>query len=135
MTKTPLAMTIALLTVLGCGAAAAAQTALKDVAEVRDGIIAVGMALELADNCDSLRPRTLRGYVFLQSLQSRASELGYSDTEIDTYINDRDEKRRLEEIARAQLAQLGVVEGQEATYCAVGRAQIAANTRVGSLLR
>lgn len=135
MTKLPLAITFALMTVLGTGSAAAAQTPLKDVAEVRDGIIAVGMALELSDKCDSLRPRTLRGYAFLQSLQSRAAELGYSDTEIEAYINDRDEKRRLEGIARAQLAELGVVEGQEATYCAVGRAQIDANTRVGSLLR
>ena len=45
------------------------------------------------------------------------------------------EKDRLEGIARAQLASLGAVPGQEATYCTVGRAQMDASTRVGWLLR
>jgi hypothetical protein len=115
--------------------AASAQTALKDVAYVRDGIVHVGMAYELSERCDGLRARLFRGLGFLQSLKRHASDLGYSDEEIDDYVNDRDEKKRLEAIARTQLIALGVVEGEEASYCAVGRAQIAANTRVGWLLR
>lgn len=114
---------------------AAAQTALKDVAYVRDGIIHVGMAYELSEKCGDLNARLLRGIGFLQSLKSHAQDLGYSDDEIDAYINDDAEKDRLESIARAQLAALGVVEGDESTYCEVGRAQIAAQTRVGWLLR
>ena len=125
---------IALAVVMGAGAASA-KTALKDVAYVRDGIVHVGMAYELAEKCGSVRARLFRGLGFLQSLKGHAAELGYTEAEIDAYINDRDEKKRLEEIARAQLAALGVVEGDEATYCAVANAQIAANTRVGWLLR
>jgi hypothetical protein len=133
--KTPvLVSAIVLACVIGAGSASA-QTALKDVAHVRDGIIHVGMAYELSERCDGLRARLFRGLGFLQSLKSHASGLGYTSAEIDAYVNDRDEKRRLEAIARAQLISLGVVEGEEATYCAVGRAQIAANTRVGWLLR
>lgn len=130
----------AFVTVLGLGLVTlagnlSAQTALKDVAEVRDGIIYVGMAYEISQKCDSIRARTFRGIGYLQSLKNRASALGYSDAEIDAYVNDRDEKRRLEQIARDQLAALGVIEGQETTYCAIGRAQIDAGTRVGWLLR
>jgi hypothetical protein len=133
--KTPvLVSAIALVCVIGAGSASA-QTALKDVAHVRDGIVHVGMAYELSERCDSLRARLFRGLGFLQSLKAHAANLGYSDQEIDDYVNDRDEKKRLEAIARAQLLALGVVEGEEASYCAVGRAQIAANTRVGWLLR
>ncbi|HEV8034324.1 DUF5333 family protein, partial [Yoonia sp.] len=66
---------------------------------------------------------------------SHASSLGFSDDEIDAYINDDAEKDRLEGIARAQLAGLGAVADDPDSYCAVGRAQIAANTRVGWLLR
>ncbi|MFA8440694.1 DUF5333 domain-containing protein [Yoonia sp.] len=112
-----------------------AQTALKDVAEIRNGIIFVGMAYEISEKCDSVSARLFRGLGYLQSLRSRARELGYSEAEIDAYINDEAEKDRLEGIARAQLAQLGVVPEREETYCAVGRAEIAANTRVGWLLR
>lgn len=133
--KTPgLISAIAFACIISAGAASA-QTALKDVAHVRDGIIDVGMAYELSEHCDSIRARLFRGLGFLQSLKSHASELGFTDEEIDEYVNDRNEKKRLEAIARAKLVTLGVVEGEEASYCAVGRAQIAANTRVGWLLR
>jgi hypothetical protein len=112
-----------------------AQTALKDVPKVRDGIIYVGMAYEISERCDSISARLFRGLGYLQSLRSHARSLGYSEDEIEAYINDEDEKDRLEGIARAQLASLGAIPGDEASYCAVGRAQIAANTRVGWLLR
>lgn len=114
---------------------AVAQVALKDVPEVRDGIIYVGMAYEISERCDSISARLFRGLGYLQSLRSHARSLGYSEDEIEAYINDEAEKDRLEAIARAQLASLGAIPGDEASYCAVGRAQIAANTRVGWLLR
>ncbi len=131
--------TILILSILaataGFAGSISAQTALKDVQRVRDGIIHVGMAYEISRKCDSLRPRTLRGLTFLNSLKNHASELGFSDDQIDAYVNDDAEKDRLEGIARAQLASMGAIPGDEASYCALGRAQIAANTRVGWLLR
>lgn len=134
MKKLALSVVLALATVFSAGHLSA-QTALKDVAKVRDGIIFVGMAYEISEKCDSINARLFRGLGYLQSLRSHARDLGYSEAEIDAYINDEAEKDRLEGIARAQLAQLGVVPGQEASYCAVGRAQMDANTRVGWLLR
>ena len=112
-----------------------AQIALKDVAKVRDGIIYTGMAYEISQQCDSISARLLRGFGYLQSLRRHARDLGYSEAEIEAYINNDAEKDRLEGIARAQLARLGAVPGEKDSYCAVGRAQIAANTRVGWLLR
>ncbi len=126
------ALSVAAATVAGTGAA---QAALKDEVSIRNGIIYVGMAYEISRKCDSIDARTWRGIGYLQSLKNEASALGYSNAEIDAYVDDRAEKRRLEGIARSQLNALGVVEGDEATYCAVGRAQMAANTRVGWLLR
>lgn len=120
---------------VGAATSLSAQTALKDVAEIRDGIIHVGMAYEISEQCDDISARTWRGLTFLQSLKNRASALGYSDAEIDAYVDDRAEKRRLEGVAREQLAMLGAVEGAPMSYCAVGAAQIAAKTRVGWLLR
>ncbi|MEL6685540.1 MAG: DUF5333 domain-containing protein [Pseudomonadota bacterium] len=134
MKKLALTAVLAFATVFSAGHLSA-QTALKDVAKVRDGIIFVGMAYEISEQCDSIRARLLRGINYLQSLRSHARDLGYSEAEIEAYINDDAEKDRLEGIARAQLANLGVVPGEEASYCAVGRAQIDANTRVGWLLR
>ena len=108
---------------------------LKDVTSVRDGIIAVGMAYEIGDKCGSIEARYLRGLGYLNELKATAASLGYSDAEIDAYIDDGAEKDRLEGVARQQLADLGAVPGDEASYCAVGAAQIAAGTAVGQLLR
>lgn len=117
-----------------------AQTAvalgpLKDVAHVRDGIIAVGIAYEIGDQCGSIEARYLRGLGLLNDLKAHAAGLGYTDAEIDAYIDDDAEKDRLEAVARQQLADLGAVAGDEASYCAVGQAQIAAGTQAGQLLR
>jgi hypothetical protein len=135
MTRTMIVFSVVLLAVVGLAGAASAQKPLREEASVRDGIIFVGMALEIAENCDSLDARILRGAGYLQSLRNRARDLGYSDDEIDAYVNDRAEKARLEGLARAQLSALGATVGQPESYCAVGRAQMAAQTRVGWLLR
>jgi Family of unknown function (DUF5333) len=108
---------------------------LKDVAYVRDGIIAVGLAIEIGDKCGSIEARYLRGVSFLNELKAHAASLGYTDSEIEAYVDDDIEKDRLEAIARTQLADLGAVVGDEASYCAVGEAQIAAGTPAGQLLR
>lgn len=125
----------AIAATVGLAGNLSAQSALKDVTRVTEGIIAVGMAVELSDKCSTLSPRKLRGLSFLSGLQNHARELGFSQAQIDAYIDDREEKRRLEAIARDRLARLGVVVGQESTYCTVGRAQMGEGTQVGRLLR
>lgn len=127
-----LAATLGLVTFSG---AAAAKPALKDVAHVREGIITTGMAYELSEKCGSVRARMIRGLNFLYSLRNHARELGYSNAEIDAYINDKAEENRLVAIARTRLANKGAVPGNEASYCAVARSEIAAGSAVGDLLR
>lgn len=116
-------------------APATAQVPLADQTEISEGLIAAAIAYEIGDKCDSLDARLLRGIAFLNSLRDRAGELGYSRDDIAAYMDDRAEKRRLEAIARARLAEMGGVVNDWETYCAVGRAEIAAGTQIGVLLR
>ena len=111
---------------------ASALPPLKDVPEIRDGIIAAGMAIEIGDKCDSISVRLLRGALYLNSLKSRAEDLGYSRAEIDAYVDDKVEKARLEGIARAQL---GGGRGGGDTSCIVGGSKREPKTAVGRLLR
>lgn len=105
------------------------------VERVTEGLIAAGMAIELDDNCGAVDVRLLRGLNFLQGLKSHLSDLGYSNAEIDAYIDNDAEKDRLEAIARQRLSDLGVRVGETETYCIVARGQIAQDTAVGRLLR
>ena len=127
--------TLLVLAAIGIANVVSAQTAIGEVPRIRDGLVHVGMAREIADKCSSLDARTLRGLNFLLELKSYAAGQGFSDEEIDDFIDNKPERRRLEAIARAQLQTLGAVEGQEATYCSIGRDQMQRNTRVGWLLR
>ena len=111
-----------------------AQTPLKDVTYISEGLIAAGMAIEIHNNCERVNVRLFRGLSFLNGLKRHAVNLGYSEGQIDAYINDFKEKSRLEEIVRKRLADLGVVSGKTETYCLVGIEQIAEKTTLGSLL-
>ena len=113
----------------------AALPPLGEVAEIREGLITAGIVIELDDKCDDVRLRTLRGLSFLNGLERRAEQLGYSGAEIDAYLDDDAEKDRLEGIARARLAEMGAVRGDAASHCAVAAREIAAGSVIGQLLR
>ena len=115
--------------------AMAADGPLKEVAYISEGLIIAAMVVEIDSKCDTIDVRLLRGINFLSGLKNHARDLGYSAAEIDAFINDAEEKARLEAIARDRLAALGVTASDNASYCTVGEAEIAANTSVGRLLR
>jgi hypothetical protein len=123
---------LALVTLSG---SVSAKPALKDVTVVSEGIITVGIAYEISQKCDSIRARTLRGLSFLSGLKDHARSLGYSEDEIDAYVDDRAEKNRLETIARARLSDMGAVPGDDASFCAVGRNEVSNGSSIGRLLR
>ena len=132
--KPPLILAATMAVVMAAGNLSA-KPALRDVAHITEGLIAVGIAYEISQECESLDARFFRGISFLNGLKSHARGLGYSDAEIDAYTDDKQEQNRLEGIARTRLFSLGAIAGQPETYCAVGRAEIAAETPIGRLLR
>lgn len=114
---------------------AAAQQKLSDVGYVTEGLIAVGIAYEISEVCGDIGARTLRGIAYLNQLRSHAKGLGFSNAEIEAYTDNRTEQDRLEGIARARLASMGATPGDEASHCAVGRAEIGKQSTIGYLLR
>lgn len=114
---------------------ARAQSSPADVTAVTEGLIAAGIAIELGDVCGDISVRMLRGLNFLNGLKGLLKDAGFSDREIDAYIDDRAEKDRLEGIARQRLVSMGAVPGDAASHCRVARDQIAQDTQVGRLLR
>ncbi len=129
MTRLPLA---ALL--LAPVVAQAQAASIAEVPEITEGLIATAIAYEIGRVCGPVDGRRLQGIAFLLSLQSRARSLGFSQEEIDAYVEDEAEKARLEGIARERLTALGAVEGDEESFCAVGRTEMARGSQVGRLL-
>lgn len=107
---------------------------LGEVPAVWEGLVAAAVAYEIGDKCDGVDARILVGLAYLNDLKAEARRLGYTEEQIDAFIDDDAEKDRLEAVARGRLSAMGVVEGDPDTHCAAGRAEIAAGSAIGRLL-
>ncbi|MEL6520533.1 MAG: DUF5333 domain-containing protein [Pseudomonadota bacterium] len=114
---------------------AAAKPALRDNRAITDGLVAVGVAIEIGEMCNSIAPRTFRGMSYLNSLKDKARDMGYSSEEIDAFVDSKSERARLEARAKDYLASKGAKGPAGDSYCRVGAAEIAAGTAAGRLLR
>ena len=114
---------------------ALAKPPLSEVARIDNGLMAVAIADEIRKTCDDIDARMIRAVSTLSSLKSEARSMGYSDDEIDDYVTSKDEKRRMRAKAEAYLASKGVDADNDAALCAFGKAEIAADTAIGTLLK
>lgn len=129
----PYGPTMIVLAGLALAPLAAAAGSLYDNKAINNGLISVGIAIEISDKCSSIDPRTVRGLGYLSSLKRQARAQGFSDAQINAYIDDKAQKKKLEGQARAWLAKRGA-SGNEG-HCKVGREEIAKNSQIGALLR
>ncbi len=90
---------------------------------------------QIADNCPTIEPRTLRALGELNKLRSYALSKGYSSEEIRAFVKSKTEKARGKAEAAAWLKSKGAVPGKPDGYCTVGEAEIAKGSLIGHLLR
>lgn len=114
---------------------AAAKPPLGQQKQITEGLINVAIAYEISEVCPSIKARLLAGIGRLNGLRSSARRLGYTNDEIEAFVDNNAEQDRLEGIARARLAALGAPRGDVDGHCKVGRDQIAKRTAIGTLLR
>ncbi len=114
---------------------AAAQTPLRDVAQIDDRMLWVAIALEISDRCDRIDPRTVRGLNYLWATRSQAQKLGYSNAEIKTYIDSEAEKARMRARGESYMRAQGLDPTRDADLCTLGQAEIAKGSQIGAFLR
>ncbi|MDT0683682.1 DUF5333 domain-containing protein [Roseicyclus sp. F158] len=123
------------LLLLSAAATGANAQGLRGETDINAGLKATATAVELSDNCPGVNARLLRGINYLRQLEQMAKDRGYSQSEIDAYVDSRKDKKRLEAEARAELSAKGAVEGDRESYCKVARAEMAEGSAIGRLLR
>ncbi|MCP5036648.1 MAG: DUF5333 domain-containing protein [Rhodobacteraceae bacterium] len=124
-----------LATSMSGASSAADYQILRDDNRVHTELLAASLAYLINEACPSIKIRRLKVTGQALSLRSYAKSLGYSGGEVDAYVSDHDEQERFRAIAEAALAEKGVVEGDAASYCTVGRAEIKAGSFAGGMLR
>tara|TARA_R110002124_G_scaffold54062_3_gene154272 strand:- start:3353 stop:3775 length:423 start_codon:yes stop_codon:yes gene_type:complete len=103
--------------------------------EIWNGLFAIALADQIRENCDSISARNFRAMRFIYGLYGRAREYGYSRQDIQAFQRDDAVGDRMRAEVMAYFAENGVREGASETYCALGLAEISADTPAGNLLR
>ena len=114
---------------------ATALPPLREVKEIDDGLFAVAVADQIRKECPSISARMFRALSYINALENRARDLGYSEEEIKAYVESKAEKARMRARGEAYLKANGVSYAAPETFCALGKSEIAKATRIGQLLR
>ncbi|WEF23263.1 DUF5333 domain-containing protein [Paracoccus sp. S3-43] len=128
----------AALLALSCGAALAAPAwalpPLSQERHINDSLIQARVADVLRKGCPSLEARLIRAFSEARKLKRYAQDQGYSEVEIDAFLDSKEERRRIYAEADRYMVANGVVNGQPETFCRLGRQEIERKTIAGSLL-
>ncbi|MEL7344764.1 MAG: DUF5333 domain-containing protein [Pseudomonadota bacterium] len=125
----------ALILGLCAGQVAANETPLTQNKRVMDGFYIIGTADIIRKACGRIDARMVRALMYLGSLQRYAKEQGYSEEQIDAFLDDDAQEDALRARIKSDLAARGVPDGDAEAHCRVGMEEIAADTPVGRLLR
>ncbi|CAM3043206.1 hypothetical protein SAMN04488021_10116 [Paracoccus aminovorans] len=125
----PLALIAALL-----ATPAAALEPLSKEKYINDRLIAARIADRVRRTCPSIDGRILYAYGEARKLKAYARRQGYSNAQIDAFLDSKDDKKRIYAVAEDYLKRKGAKSGDPQSFCAIGRQEIANKTIIGSLL-
>ena len=128
------ALTVAALAVTALAAPAAALEPLSQEKYINDRLIAARIADRIRKTCPTIGARIFYAYGQARQLQSYARKKGYSDAQIDSFLDSKQEKKRIYAVAEDYLARNGAKKDDPESFCKIGRAEIKKNTVIGSLL-
>jgi hypothetical protein len=122
------------MTILALATPVFANPPLREVKEINDSLLAVGLADEIRKNCNNISGRIFKGIGRLRGIYQTALDMGYTKAEIEAFVDNRVEKDRLKARGRAYLTANGASLDAQETMCVLGRQEISKNSAIGTLL-
>ena len=113
---------------------AAALEPLSSEAYVNDRLVQARVADMLRRGCPTIDARLIRAFSEARALKRYALDKGYSDDQIEAFLDSKEDRKRIYAAADRYMVENGVVNGQPETFCRLGRDEIARQTVAGSLL-
>lgn len=126
---TPLVLAVS----LGFGTAASAG--LKEETDLNNGLLVAAVAEKIQRECGTIGARMFRARAYANELKEKAEARGYTMAEIEAYVDDSDEKRKMRERRNAYFKSKGASNLDPESLCVLGHAEIKKNSPVGQLLR
>lgn len=125
-------------TILALGIAAGASPAaadLSDEGDINAGLLAVAAADKIRRECGDLSGRFWAARSYANQLEKLARDRGYSQSEIDAYVNDDAEQAKMRERRNAYFESKGASNLDAASLCRLGQEEIKNRSRIGSFLK
>jgi hypothetical protein len=125
---------IILALIMGMATPVMALPPLSENAYINDRLVQARVADRIRKECPSVSARFAYAYSQARALKQYALDQGYSDAEIEAFLDSKPDKNRVKTAAEAYLAANGVVQGDAASFCTLGAKEIANKTVAGSLI-
>ena len=102
---------------------------------IRDKLLQGFIGDAIADNCPTMKARTMKALGELNNLRDYALKQGYEAGVVREFVTSKEEKKKFKAEAAEWLKAKGAEPGNEAAYCTIGEEEIAKDSLIGSLLR
>lgn len=112
----------------------AAQVPLAQEKYVNDRLIAARIADRIRRECPSYGARMVYAFNQARALKRYALDKGYSEEQIDTFLDSREDRRRIYAVAEEYLTSKGAKDGDAQSFCAVGQQEFASNSYIATFL-
>ena len=127
MTTLVLSATLASAAIAG---SASTKPGLPREGDINNGLLAVAAADKIRRECDSISARFWRARSYLNGLKDMASQRGYTEHEIDTYINDDAEQDKMRVKRNAYFKSKGASNLDPDSLCVLGRDETRKNSQI-----
>lgn len=115
-------------------ASAQARPALNEEPHINDSLVSAAIGELIRRKCSTISVNYFTALSKAHALKRYALSKGYTRPEIEAFLENEDEQKRVRRSANSYLRKNGVVKGQEATYCTLGKTEIAKGTLTGKLI-
>ncbi|MDF3607360.1 DUF5333 domain-containing protein [Paracoccus sp. DMF-8] len=113
---------------------AAQQVPLAQEKYVNDRLIAARIADRIRRECPSYNARMIYAYGQARALKAYARNQGYSEAQIEAFLDSKEDKRRIYAVAEDYLTRNGAVKGNAQSFCRVGAQEFANNSYIATFL-
>lgn len=125
---------LAAMALTASAAMAASLPPLDENAYINDSLLSAAIGDEIRKNCPTIGARIFRALAKAKDLERHALKLGYTEKEIEAFIDSKAEQTRMKALRDAYLAKHGVTKGDADSYCKLGYEEIEKDNLTGYIL-
>lgn len=108
---------------------------LAEEADITAVLVEIAAADKIRRECNTIAGRMFKAQRYAKDLKNVARARGYTDAEIDAYLDSKAERAKVRAQRNVYFESQGASNLDPASLCVLGYAEINKNSRIGHMLR